>query len=81
MGVKFLNRWFTRYSGWGAGQLQRECASGVWFTAAASSALVLQQGCADSADSGREMWHQVCKPAFTMSPCVETALLHSHALA
>ncbi|EIE23156.1 DUF179-domain-containing protein [Coccomyxa subellipsoidea C-169] len=52
-------KWFTRYSGWGAGQLQRECASGVWFTAAASSALVLQQGCADSADSGREMWHQV----------------------
>ncbi|BDA50133.1 probable UPF0301 protein BDI_1431 [Coccomyxa sp. Obi] len=52
-------KWFTRYSGWGPGQLQRECASGVWFTAAASSALVLQQGCADKADSGREMWHQV----------------------
>ena len=54
-----LCRWFTRYAGWGAGQLQRECASGVWFTAAASSAFVLQQGAADRGASGREMWHQV----------------------
>ena len=54
-----LCRWFTRYSGWGPGQLQRECASGVWFTAAASSAFVLQQGAEDRGASGREMWHQV----------------------
>ena len=54
-----LCRWFTRYAGWGAGQLQRECASGVWFTAAASSAFVLQQGAEDRGASGREMWHQV----------------------
>ena len=54
-----LCRWFTRYSGWGAGQLQRECASGVWFTAAASSAFVLQQGTEDRGASGRDMWHQV----------------------
>ena len=52
-------RWFTRYSGWGPGQLQRECASGVWFTAAASSAFILQQGEKDRGASGREMWHQV----------------------
>ena len=52
-------RWFTRYSGWGPGQLQRECASGVWFTAAASSAFILQQGEQDRGASGREMWHQV----------------------
>lgn len=62
------NRWFTRYSGWGPGQLQRECASGVWFTAAASSALVLQQNCEDKADSGREMWHQVTHPASACHP-------------
>ena len=52
-------RWFTRYSGWGPGQLQRECASGVWFTAAAGSAFILQQGEQDRGASGREMWHQV----------------------
>ena len=53
-------RWFTRYAGWGPGQLARECTSGVWLTAAASSALLLQQdpGVART-DSGRAMWHQV----------------------
>ncbi len=57
--VGMARRWFTRYSGWGPGQLQRECASGVWFTAAASSAFILQQGAQDRGPSGRDMWHQV----------------------
>lgn len=58
------SRWFTRYSGWGPGQLQRECASGVWFTAAASSAFILQQGEKDRGATGREMWHQVSFPLY-----------------
>jgi putative AlgH/UPF0301 family transcriptional regulator len=58
------HRWFTRYSGWGPGQLERECASGVWFTAAASSAFILQQGLSDKEDSGREMWHKVASFRF-----------------
>ena len=44
----------TRYSGWGPGQLQRECQAGVWLTAAASSSFVLQRDL-----EGDEMWHQV----------------------
>ena len=34
-------RFFTRYAGWGPGQLADECASGVWFLAAASAEVVL----------------------------------------
>lgn len=65
-------RWFTRYAGWGPGQLARECASGVWFTAAASAPLLLQQdpGVART-DSGRAMWHQARPPCFPcFHPCV-----------
>jgi putative transcriptional regulator len=34
-------RFFTRYCGWGPGQLAEEVASGVWFLAAASADVVL----------------------------------------
>lgn len=33
----------SRYSGWGPGQLAKECVAGVWFPAAAGSALILDQ--------------------------------------
>ena len=36
-------RFFSRYCGWGPGQLESEVASGVWFLAAASADLVLAQ--------------------------------------
>ncbi|DBB08311.1 TPA: hypothetical protein ACH3X3_008476 [Trebouxia sp. C0006] len=48
-------RWFNRYAGWGPGQLEAECAAGVWFTAAASSDVILNQ----QNLSGREMWHTI----------------------
>lgn len=50
-------KWFTKYSGWGPGQLQREVDAGVWFTAAAGAGLVLNQQQQDS--KGPSMWHQV----------------------
>lgn len=43
----------TRYSGWGPGQLARECKAGVWLTAAASGSFVLQHD-----KDGAAMWHQ-----------------------
>jgi len=36
-------RFFSRYCGWGPGQLEREVEAGVWFLAAASADLVLAQ--------------------------------------
>jgi putative transcriptional regulator len=36
-------RFFSRYCGWGPGQLESEVAAGVWFVAAASADLVLAQ--------------------------------------
>ena len=48
-------RWFNRYAGWGGGQLEAECAAGVWFTAAASSDVILNH----QNLSGREMWHSI----------------------
>ena len=49
-------RWFNRYAGWGPGQLEAECQAGVWFTAAASSSVILNL---DQNLSGREMWHAI----------------------
>mmetsp|Transcript_18217 Transcript_18217/g.58916 ORF Transcript_18217/g.58916 Transcript_18217/m.58916 type:complete len:338 (+) Transcript_18217:127-1140(+) len=36
-------RWFTRYAGWGPGQLQEECSNGSWFCASTAKDLVLKQ--------------------------------------
>ena len=36
-------RFFSRYCGWGPGQLESEVASGVWFLAAASADLIMAQ--------------------------------------
>jgi putative transcriptional regulator len=47
-------RFFTRYSGWGAGQLADEVAQGVWFVAACSANVILE-GSATPA----EMWADV----------------------
>lgn len=47
---------FNRYCGWGPGQLEEEVKRGVWFPAAASKSVVLQQA---SLGSGGELWHAV----------------------
>ena len=47
-------RFFTRYSGWGPGQLADEVAQGVWFVAACSANVILE-GSATPA----EMWADV----------------------
>jgi len=36
-------RFFTRYAGWGPGQLEEEVRSGVWFVAAAAAGVVLNE--------------------------------------
>ncbi len=43
------------YAGWGPGQLEAECAAGVWFTAAASSDVILNS----QNLSGKAMWHTI----------------------
>lgn len=48
-------RWFNRYAGWGPGQLEAECQAGVWFTAAASSSVILNS----QNLKGRDMWHAI----------------------
>ena len=64
-----LRRFFTRVSGWGPGQLESECAAGVWFTAAASAGLVLDTGL-----DGAEMWHKVRMPRLlTWAPAVQAS--------
>jgi len=49
-------RWFTRYSGWGPGQLERECDRGVWFTVAASRDVCFSP---QDMESGTAMWHSI----------------------
>lgn len=52
--VCVMCRWYTNYAGWGAGQLEGECKRGVWFTAAASPALLLKD--VSSPESGAQLW-------------------------
>ncbi|EFJ40535.1 hypothetical protein VOLCADRAFT_108114 [Volvox carteri f. nagariensis] len=49
-------RWFNAYAGWGPGQLLMECKRGVWFTAAASPKLILQEV---ELGEGPKYWHKV----------------------
>ncbi|KAJ9510191.1 hypothetical protein QJQ45_015666 [Haematococcus lacustris] len=49
-------RFYAKYSGWGAGQLARECRAGVWFTAAASPAVILSE---PDANGECDTWHRV----------------------
>ena len=71
-------RFFTRVSGWGPGQLESECAAGVWFTAAASAGLVLDTGL-----DGAELWHKVRMPRLLLlgasccRPVLHDGLLNS----
>ena len=48
-------KFFTRYAGWGPGQLENECAQGVWYPVAASHDVVLSP----TALEGVTMWHTV----------------------
>jgi putative AlgH/UPF0301 family transcriptional regulator len=49
---------FTRYCGWGSGQLEAELAQGVWFLAACSASIVL----AEPPRSGPEgLWGEVLR--------------------
>eukprot|EP00884_Botryococcus_braunii_P007707 jgi/Botrbrau1/16938/Bobra.49_2s0007.1 len=48
-------RWFTRYAGWAPGQLQHECRSAVWFTAAAGRGVIM--GAENT--PGQTFWLQV----------------------
>lgn len=50
-----LCRWFNKYAGWGPGQLDQEVASGVWFTVAASSEVILNH----ETLARSKMWHDV----------------------
>ncbi|PNH05041.1 hypothetical protein TSOC_008732 [Tetrabaena socialis] len=49
-------RWFSAYAGWAAGQLAAECKRGVWFTAAASPKVVLQEV---ALEEGADYWHKL----------------------
>ena len=57
-------RFFTRVAGWGPGQLESECAAGVWFTAAASAELVLNSG-----RDGAELWHKARMQRLPQNVC------------
>jgi putative transcriptional regulator len=48
-------RFFAQYAGWAPGQLVNECKRGVWFCAAASPALVLNEQLAQ----GKALWHHI----------------------
>lgn len=48
-------KWYTRYAGWGAGQLASECRRNVWFPVSCSEDLLLQEVDGD----GRHVWHAV----------------------
>ena len=48
-------RFYTRYVKWSGGQLEDECASGIWFPASAERRVILSP----EASTGREYWHQV----------------------
>ncbi|GLI69796.1 hypothetical protein VaNZ11_014496 [Volvox africanus] len=49
-------RWFSAYAGWGPGQVQMECKRGVWFTAAASPKVLLQEV---EPGEGPKYWHKI----------------------
>ena len=49
-------RWFTAYSGWGPGQLQREVADGAWFAAAAGPGLMMRHV---ENPTWKSLWHDV----------------------
>ncbi|KAG2482630.1 hypothetical protein HYH03_018438 [Edaphochlamys debaryana] len=48
-------KWFSAYAGWAPGQLDMECKRGVWFTAAGSPKLLLQDV---EVGQGPKYWHK-----------------------
>lgn len=50
-------KFYARYCGWKAGQLEEECKSGVWFPAACSSNLIVKDH--SVAHGPADLWHQV----------------------
>ncbi len=51
-------RWFNAYAGWAPGQLLMEAKRGVWFTAAASPKVILQDV---EPGEGPQYWHKIMR--------------------
>eukprot|EP00898_Chlorokybus_atmophyticus_P003290 jgi/Chlat1/3962/Chrsp26S04207 len=48
-------RWFSRYAGWGPGQLESECQRGVWVVAACDKGSVLE----DDLKRSKDLWPEI----------------------
>ncbi len=52
-------KFFTRYAGWGPGQLEEEVSSGVWFLAACSASVILAPP--PRQDGRGDLWAEVLR--------------------